>query len=46
VQLEIAPEPPEPVRRAIEAAVAAAEPAQESAWLRAALDESLVEDGD
>jgi hypothetical protein len=40
VQLEIRPEPPEPVRRAIAAALAAArEPGQESAWWRAGLEE-------
>jgi hypothetical protein len=40
MELEITPEPPEPVRRAIELALADADERAESAWWRAGVDES------
>jgi hypothetical protein len=43
-RLEIRPEPLEPVRRAIEVAVAAAnEPGVESGWWRAGVEEALAD---
>jgi hypothetical protein len=47
MELEIRPDPPESVRRAIEAALAAADaPEPGSAWWRAGVDESLADAGD
>jgi hypothetical protein len=47
MELEIRPEPPESVRRAIEAALADADEAEPgSAWWRAGVDESLADAAD
>lgn len=47
MELEIHPEPSEPVRRAIAAAIAAGEERElESAWWRAGVEETLAEDAD
>jgi hypothetical protein len=48
MELEIRPEPPDPVRRAIEAALAegAGDGSHESPWWRAGVDEALAAEDD